>query len=65
MVHPERDMGRRIAHNIGSNNILDYLELSDEHSIVEIVADQKMNGKSIFDYERTTLRIEDITIGKT
>ena len=51
VVHPERDMGRRIAHNIGSNNILDYLELSDEHSIVEIVASQKMNGKSIFDLD--------------
>lgn len=47
VVHPERDMGRRIAHNIVSNNILDYLELSDEHSIVEIVASQKMNGNSI------------------
>ncbi|MFP3416288.1 potassium transporter Trk, partial [Bacillus sp. SIMBA_074] len=51
VVHPERDMGRRIAHNIVSNNILDYLELSDEHSIVEIVASQKMNGNSIFDLD--------------
>src|SRR5690625_5169125 len=33
VIHPERDMGRRIAHSIISNNILDYLELSDEHSI--------------------------------
>ena len=24
VVHPERDMGRRIAYNIVSNNILDY-----------------------------------------
>ena len=37
IVHPERDMAKRIAHNIVSNNVLDYLELSDEHSIVEIV----------------------------
>ena len=36
VVHPERDMGRRIANNMVSNNVLDYLELSDEHSIVEI-----------------------------
>ncbi|NQD53006.1 TrkA family potassium uptake protein, partial [Bacillus altitudinis] len=28
IVHPERDMGRRIAHKIISNNVLDYLELS-------------------------------------
>ena len=36
VVHPERDMGIRIANNMLSNNVLDYLELSDEHSIMEI-----------------------------
>lgn len=51
VVHPERDMGRRIAHNIASNNVLDYLELSDEHSIVEIVASDKMDGRSIIDMD--------------
>ncbi|QFT88695.1 Ktr system potassium uptake protein A [Bacillus sp. THAF10] len=47
VVHPERDMGRRIAHNIVSNNVLDYLELSDEHSIVEIVASRRIDGKTL------------------
>jgi trk system potassium uptake protein len=47
IVHPERDMGRRIAHSIMSNNVLDYLELSDEHSIVEIVASQRLDGHSL------------------
>lgn len=47
VVHPERDMGKRIAHNIVSNNVLDYLELSDEHSIVEIVASEKLDGNTI------------------
>ncbi|WP_226530827.1 potassium channel family protein [Metabacillus niabensis] len=51
IVHPERDMGKRIAHNIISNNVLDYLELSDEHSIVEIVANEKLNGHSIIDLD--------------
>src|SRR4051812_19324740 len=41
VVHPERDMGKRIAHKMVSRSILDYLELSDEHSIVEIVASEK------------------------
>ncbi|WP_453997256.1 potassium channel family protein [Bacillus nitroreducens] len=49
IVHPERDMGKRIAHNIISNNVLDYLELSDEHSIIEIVAGNKIDGKSLID----------------
>ncbi|PLT34368.1 TrkA family potassium uptake protein [Bacillus sp. V5-8f] len=51
VVHPERDMGRRIAYNISSNNVLDYLELSDEHSIVEIVASEKMDGRTIIDMD--------------
>src|SRR5690625_7547417 len=46
VVHPERDMGKRIAHNIISSNILDYLELSDEHSIVEVKAGRKKIGRA-------------------
>src|SRR5699024_11465494 len=44
-------MGKRIAHNIISNNILDYLELSDDHSIVEVKAGRKMFGKSLMDLD--------------
>lgn len=47
VVHPERDMGKRIAHSIISSNILDYLELSDEHSIYEVKASRKMQGKTL------------------
>ncbi len=51
IVHPERDMGKRIAHNIISNNVLDYLELSDEHSIIEIVAGRKIDGRSLIELD--------------
>lgn len=51
VVHPERDMGKRIARHLISNNILDYLELSDEHSIVEVKAGRKMIGKSLVDLD--------------
>lgn len=51
IVHPERDMGKRIAHKIVSNNVLDYLELSDEHSIVEISANEKIHGHSIIELD--------------
>ncbi|TDQ42253.1 potassium channel family protein [Aureibacillus halotolerans] len=47
VVHPERDMGRRIAHHVVSNNVLDYLEISDEHSIVEVRASEKMVGSTL------------------
>ncbi len=51
IVHPERDMAKRIAHNIVSNNVLDYLELSDEHSIVEIVANSRLAGNTLLDLD--------------
>ncbi|MGG4490726.1 potassium channel family protein [Metabacillus idriensis] len=51
IVHPERDMGRRIAHNLISNNVLDYLELSDEHSIVEIVVNNRLSGNTLIDLD--------------
>lgn len=49
VVHPERDMGRRIAHKLTSASVLDYLELSDKHSIAEYYAGQKFEGYSLLD----------------
>ncbi|MCK7605760.1 TrkA family potassium uptake protein [Geobacillus stearothermophilus] len=51
IVHPERDMGERIAHNLISNNVLDYLELSDKYSIVEIVASERLDGHSLLELD--------------
>ncbi|SFF57417.1 trk system potassium uptake protein TrkA [Halobacillus alkaliphilus] len=51
IVHPERDMGKRIAHNIISNNILDYIELSDDHSVVEVIAGSKLSGQSLIELD--------------
>lgn len=50
VVHPERDMGVRIAHNLVSKNILDYVELSDDYSLAEIrVNNPKFYDKSLAD----------------
>lgn len=51
IVHPERDMGARIANNIASSSVLDYLQLSDEHSIVEIIANERLNGQNLQDLD--------------
>ncbi|CAM5189662.1 Trk system potassium uptake protein TrkA OS=Ureibacillus acetophenoni OX=614649 GN=SAMN05877842_101311 PE=4 SV=1 [Ureibacillus acetophenoni] len=51
IIHPERDMGIRIANNLMSSNVLDYLELSDEHSIMEIKANDRIAGNSIKDLD--------------
>jgi trk system potassium uptake protein TrkA len=36
VVHPERDMGVRIAHRLIARNLLDYIEISDKFSMVEL-----------------------------
>ncbi|MPW25109.1 TrkA family potassium uptake protein [Alkalibaculum sp. M08DMB] len=44
---PERDMGRRLAHNIVSTNILDMIELDPDHSVIEINAFSGWHDKDL------------------
>ena len=47
VIHPERDMAKRIAHHIVSEKIIDFIELSKEYSIVEIIASQKLHNHTM------------------
>jgi trk system potassium uptake protein TrkA len=47
VIYPERDMGQRVAHHLISSSIIDYIELSEDHSIVEIRASRPMIGKNL------------------
>lgn len=47
VVFPEQDMGVRLANNLISTNLLDYIELSPEFSIREIKAPDLMVGKAL------------------
>ena len=47
VLFPERDMGRRIAHNLVSGNIVDYLELSPDYSMAEIRPNAEWIDKSL------------------
>jgi trk system potassium uptake protein TrkA len=49
VVFPERDMGERVAHNLIGTNILEYIELSEEHSIIEFAVLQGWIGKDLRD----------------
>lgn len=49
VLYPERDMGRRIAHNLVSGNLLEYIELSPEFSMAEIQAETGWAGKTLMD----------------
>lgn len=51
VIHPEREMAKKIANYISSKSIIDYIELSDEHSIVEIIASPKIYNKTLQDLD--------------
>ena len=47
LVFPERDMGKRIAHNLVSGNLLEYIELSPDFSMAEILPEPSWIGQTL------------------
>jgi trk system potassium uptake protein TrkA len=49
VIYPEREMAIRVAHSLCVPNVLDYIELSRDFSIVELPAPAEWVGKSLRD----------------
>jgi trk system potassium uptake protein TrkA len=49
IVSPEEDMGLRLARRLSSTHILHHLDISEEHTIAEIIAGESFIGKTIRD----------------
>ncbi|WP_256759830.1 TrkA family potassium uptake protein [Cohnella sp. WQ 127256] len=49
IIYPERDMGIRVAHQLVSPNLLDFIELSKQYTIAELSVPQCLSGKSLDD----------------
>ncbi|OIK04426.1 potassium uptake system protein [Bacillus sp. MUM 116] len=47
VVFPERDMGIRVAHQLLSPNVLNFIEISKDYSVEEVKIPEKMTGKSL------------------
>lgn len=47
VVFPEKEMGSRIAQNLVNQNILDFIDLSPEYSIVEMPILQRWVGRTV------------------
>ncbi len=63
VLFPERDMGRRVAHNLVSGNIIDYLELSSEYSMAEIRPKPEWVGRALKDLAmRSSMGINVVAI---
>lgn len=51
VIFPERDMGIRVAHQLVSPNLLDYIELSKEYTIAELAVPKCLSGRSLKDLD--------------
>jgi trk system potassium uptake protein TrkA len=51
VIFPERDMGRRVGHNLGYTNILDFVELSDNVALVELDTPPQAVGKNLIELD--------------
>lgn len=49
IIMPEKDMGIRLARNLASSNLVDYMELSARHSLMEIQALDEWVGHTLRD----------------
>lgn len=49
VVFPERDMGERVAQHLISENMVDYIEVTSDHSIIEIIAPEFMVDRTLKD----------------
>lgn len=47
VVFPEKDMGVKVARSLGRANILDYIELTPEVSVVELAAGERLAGRNL------------------
>jgi len=47
VIFPEREMAVRIAHSLAMPNVLDYIELSRDYSIVELPASDAFIGRTL------------------
>ena len=51
IVHPEREMGTRVAKNLVSTDFADWIALSPEYSMVEVETPDKWVGKTLKELE--------------
>lgn len=63
IIFPERDMGQRIAHNLVSEKIMDFIELSPDYSLMEMRPRPEWVGKTLKELNlRTQYRINVVAV---
>lgn len=66
VIFPEKDMARRIAHNLSSPNVLEFIPLAEDYSISETEPPKHFIGKTLIDldlrkkFHVTVIAIKDV-----
>ncbi|HIX64598.1 MAG TPA: TrkA family potassium uptake protein [Candidatus Mediterraneibacter colneyensis] len=67
VVYPEIEMGSRVAKNLAAREFMDWIELSDDYSMVEVTVPEPWRGKCLADLrirERFGINVVGIIINK-
>jgi trk system potassium uptake protein TrkA len=63
VIFPERDLAKKLAKTLSSPNLIDYLPLTDEYTIVEIAPPKNFIGKTLAELKlRNKYNISDILL---
>lgn len=63
VVFPEHEMGTKLAHALSSSNVLNFIELSEDASIVELPVPQAWVGKTLAELDvRNTYEVNVIAL---
>lgn len=63
IIFPEREMAEKLAESLASPKIFDFIELSETHGIIEMVAPKKIAGKTLAELGlRTKYKVSVIAI---
>lgn len=47
VVYPQRDMGTRVAHNVSTGGVIDFVRLSEQYGMAEVVPPEPLVGKTL------------------
>lgn len=67
VVFPQRDMGARVAHNISAGGIIDFVRLSEQYGMAEVVASESLVDRTLSEVDmpqRFGLNVMAIKRGK-
>lgn len=64
VIYPERDMGMRVAYGLVAPNILDVIEFSSDYSIIETVALEEWEKKSLKELNLSGMTVIAIKTGE-